>query len=43
MLSPRALILTAAESAGVMSPASRLKAKADLMATIFKLMMIARL
>lgn len=37
MLSPKALILTAAESAGVMSPASRLKAKTGLMATILGL------
>lgn len=44
MLSPKALILTAAESAGVMIPARRLKAKtAGLMATIFKLMIIALL
>lgn len=43
MLSPRALILTAAESAGAMSPASRLRAKTGLMATIFKLMIIALL
>lgn len=43
MLSPRALILTAAESAGAMSPARRLKAKTGLMASIFELMIIALL